>query len=82
MPITFTEQEAILSENVAIEEAETLLAWLKEHPEGVVNLQTCNHMHTAILQLLLAMRPPIKEPPEDPFLKEHAWQLLQPDSLK
>ncbi|MEO5333787.1 MAG: hypothetical protein H7839_17380 [Magnetococcus sp. YQC-5] len=79
MPVTYTDQEAILTATVAIEEAETLLAWLKEHGQGSVNVQGCQHLHTAVLQVLLALRPPLGEPPTDPFLKEHVWPLLQSD---
>lgn len=76
MPIAWTDNTAELTETCAIEDAETLLAWIKEHPKGVVNLKRCTHLHTAVLQVLLALRPPLGEAPEAPFLKNNVWPLL------
>lgn len=77
MPIALTDDRAVLSETCVIEEADSLLAWIKEHPGGVVDMERCNHMHAAILQVLLAARPTFGSPPEDAFLKEHVWPLLR-----
>ena len=82
MPIAFTDNAAILTESVIIEEAETLLAWLKEHPEGTVNLNKCTHLHTAVFQVLMALRPPLTGPPVDPFLKTNIWPLLQQSAVQ
>ncbi|MGN7614481.1 hypothetical protein ACQZV8_20625, partial [Magnetococcales bacterium HHB-1] len=70
MPITLTDTEAIFTDTSDIEEAEVLLDWLKENPEGLINLKACSHIHTAIFQVLLALKPNYNHPPEDPFLKE------------
>lgn len=59
-----------------IEEAEGLLTWLREHPDGAVDLAACTHLHTALCQLLLAARPALLQPPGDPFLRQWVLPLL------
>jgi hypothetical protein len=76
MPIHYTETEARIEEQCTVEEAEPLFEWLQEHPEGRVDLSACDHMHTAILQVLMALRPPVSAPPDEPFFAR--W-LFDPD---
>jgi hypothetical protein len=59
-----------------VEEAEALLDWLQAHPKGRVNLQACEHLHTALLQVLLAARPPVSESPADVFLRDRVATLF------
>jgi ribosome maturation factor RimP len=44
---------AVLEGNCGPEDAEVLLQWLIEHPQGQVNLKLCEHLHSAILQVML-----------------------------
>ncbi|MBT8763070.1 hypothetical protein KFV02_03905 [Desulfohalobiaceae bacterium Ax17] len=69
MPIKITEDTAIFSDICTVEEAEPLLDWLKEHPAGKLDLKQAQHIHTAILQVLMALQPEIASPPEDEFLQ-------------
>ena len=53
-----------------VEEADELLQWLNTNPQGKVNLKGCEHMHAAVLQVLMACQPPLSAEPEDPFLAQ------------
>lgn len=56
MALTFEEEKIFLKDVVSIEEAEELYERLLKVDEVVINLSECEHMHTAILQLLLLFR--------------------------
>ncbi len=71
MPIQFLARSAKLSDVVTVEEAEGLLQWILAHPKGKLDLSRCTHLHTAALQALLALRPPVSSPTEDAALA--AW---------
>ncbi len=56
MPIEFKKTVAVCNGVCSIEEAETLLGWLLENPKGKVNLKSCEQLHTAIVQVLMASK--------------------------
>lgn len=72
MPVQFDNQTATLSGTVTVEEAETLSNWLKEnsrdgaHPQ--VAMASCEHVHAAVLQTLLALQPVVESAPANPHL--------------
>lgn len=70
MPIIMEGDLAILDAHCAIEEAETLLDWLRATASPRVDLAGCTHMHAAVLQTLLAMRPAVVAAPAVPFLAQ------------
>ena len=63
-----------LGAHCSVEEAENLLHLFLEHKEAGVDARACEHLHTAVLQVLMAVKPTCTEPPEDVFLQ----QLLTP----
>ncbi len=65
MTTVYKESTVVLSEVVSVEEAEDLLEWLHAHPKGMVDLYDCVHLHTAVLQVLMAARPSIASWPKD-----------------
>ena len=73
MPVSYKKTVAVLEGVCAVEEAEGLLEWLLGHPRGKVNLKRCQHLHSALLQVLMALRPALSAPPEDPDMA--AWLL-------
>ncbi len=73
MPVNCKKTVAVLEGVCAVEEAEVLLEWLLAHPRGKVNLKSLQHLHSAVLQVLMALRPPISAPPADPEIA--AWLL-------
>jgi hypothetical protein len=52
-------KHAALDGVVTFEEAEALQRWLKNHPQGAVNLAKCQHLHASVLRVLLSMRPKV-----------------------
>jgi hypothetical protein len=52
-----------------IEEAETLLRALHEHPGAPVDLSGLTRAHLAVVQLLLSARPRLTALPADPLLR-------------
>jgi hypothetical protein len=63
---------------VRLDEAEALCAALVGHPERVVDLSGLEQAHTAAIQALLALRPPIVGEPTSRFLREHVRAALLP----
>ena len=83
MPVTFKKTVAIFEGDCVIEEAESLLEWLQGAHRRKIKLGPCRHMHTALLQLLMAYRPRIATWPTDPELNQWlAPTLGAPGSLR
>lgn len=78
MPVQYSKQQAILSGICTVEEAEPLLEWLIAHPRGGVNIKEIEHLHMAVFQALLALRPPIMATPESTFFARHVMPCLMP----
>jgi hypothetical protein len=57
-----------LSGRCGVEDAETLLARLSDRPGATVDWRSCEGAHAAVVQVLLAARPPLRGPPADSFL--------------
>ncbi|ACA16511.1 hypothetical protein M446_2048 [Methylobacterium sp. 4-46] len=51
-----------------VEEAETLAALLLARPGARVDWTACTRLHTAVLQVLLRLRPPLRGPCGDPLV--------------
>lgn len=78
MPIRYDETVARLSGAVAVEDAEMLLTWLDDTDGAQVDLAELAHPHCAVLQVLMARRPPCLAPPRDPGVAEWLGPLLAP----
>ncbi len=65
MSITFRKQVAVFKGVCSVEEAEPLLEWLQSTPRGRINLKGCDHLHTALLQVLMVFRPALSSSPTD-----------------
>lgn len=70
MSVTVQADAIVLSGRCPAEDAEALLSALQDQPGRPVDMAQVQRMHTAVLQLLLALRPPIQQPPPDPLLRE------------
>ncbi|MBB1073216.1 hypothetical protein HUU62_02155 [Rhodoferax sp. 4810] len=55
--LELTNNTAIVTDVLAVEDAEPLLVWLQQHPHGKVDLSGCTHLHSATLQVLMAAQP-------------------------
>lgn len=69
MPIHYLKTVARLEGHVGAEDAEALVSWLRSPGRRSVDLARCESLHTALLQTLLALRPPLKGPPATPLLR-------------
>jgi hypothetical protein len=68
MAIRYLKKYAALEGVVAVDDAEALAQWLRRQPRPAVHLGKCEHLHGAVLQVLLALRPTVTAPPPDPLL--------------
>lgn len=68
MAIRYLKRHAALEGVVGVEEAESLLGWLRAQARPAVHLGRCDHVHAAVLQVLLALQPKIVAKPADPLL--------------
>lgn len=70
MTVSLTDGCIRLSAATTAEDAEPLLRLLEVHPGSSVNLSECEHLHGAVLQVLLAFAPPITGVSTDAFTRE------------
>ncbi len=77
MSIEFTHTVAVFHQDAGLDEAEPLFNWLLENPNRKVNLHALKHAHTAVIQVLLAIRPCVSNWPADGPLAQLLRQHLQ-----
>jgi hypothetical protein len=58
----------VLHGSCSVDEAEPLHRMLLSAQSAAVDWTQCTHLHTAILQIILAARPTINTPCGDPFV--------------
>jgi len=68
MSIRYLKKHAVLEGIVGVDDAEALVQWLQKQARPAVHLGGCEHVHAAVLQVLLAWRPKISAPPADAVL--------------
>lgn len=68
MPIRYDKSVAHFDGACLPDEALELIEWLRGCKAPKVDLRACSHLHTALLQVLLAARPQIVAPPENAVL--------------
>ncbi|MBL0407031.1 hypothetical protein JKG68_24135 [Microvirga aerilata] len=65
------EGHAILLEGQCrVEDAEPLLGWLQADRSRIVDLSAAEHLHAAVLQILMALKPSIRGEGKDSFLRD------------
>jgi len=69
MAIEYKKKIVVFDGAVSVEAAEDLLQWHQSHPKGRVDLTACTHLHTAVLQVLMASRMGVIAWPQDDDLK-------------
>lgn len=69
MGIRYTETCAFLEGDVPADDAEALAAWIRERHQPGVCLQGAGHLHAAVLQVLLALRPTLRSEPAERWLR-------------
>lgn len=76
MPLREDGTVLYLDAECGVEEALALLEQLTAPVPPAVDLRTCTHLHTALVQVLAACRPDTVIPPDDPFLARWLMPLL------
>lgn len=61
-----------------VEQAEQLHQVLHASPWRTVDLSGCRHLHGAVAQVLLSLRPRVSGDPKDPFLRQLVAPNFQP----
>ncbi len=59
MPIRYTKTRVHLEGRCAVEEALDLVTFLNANPRAKVTLAKCTGVHSALVQVLMAFRPPV-----------------------
>ena len=77
MGIEYNNDIACLKDSVSVEEAETLMAWILEHPSQRADLSSCEHLHASVLQVLMAFKTPVQSWPGDQNLNQWLQAALQ-----
>lgn len=60
----------VLEGQCRVEDAEPLLGWLQADGSRVVDLTAAEHLHTAVVQVLMALRPGIRGAGNDSFVRD------------
>jgi hypothetical protein len=60
----------VLADRCPVEDAEPLLQLLLATPGAWVDWEQCTHLHTAVLQVILAAHPPRRGPCGDAWVRE------------
>jgi len=76
MPLEFRADEVALLGTCVAEDALELAEWLCRTPAPKVNLSDCSHLHTSLLQTLIAYAPEISAAPQDAFLARWILPML------
>jgi len=71
MPIKYKKTVVLCEGHCEIEEADELLAWFIENPKGKINFKQLTQLHTALLQVIMAIQPQVSSWPEN--LHVCAW---------
>lgn len=75
MTVMVEERQIILSGSCAVDQAERLLAALLDDPSRTVVINS-DRVHTALWQVLMALRPVIRVERADRFFCEHLLPLM------
>lgn len=57
----------VLTGTCPVEDAETLLQMTQATPDSPLDCRACGPLHTAVVQIILAAKPPILGPIADPW---------------
>ncbi len=65
-----TDGRIVLTDACMVEDAEPLLQLLQETPHAACDWRQCGHLHTAVVQVILAARPALIGPCGDPWIDQ------------
>ena len=71
MPVNMVTDELgttlMLDGVITAEDTDQFMACLNECPELAIDLSGCEHLHTAVLQAIVVLKPHVSALPADPF---------------
>lgn len=70
MTVSVEQDIVTLSGRCAAEDAERLLMALQEAPGCTVDISMATRLHTAVVQIILAIKPPLRGRADDKILQE------------
>jgi hypothetical protein len=71
MTVRMADDRSIVLEGACpVEDAETLVQLLSLAPSATVDWRDCDYAHAAVVQVLLAVRPPMRGPPKTKSLQD------------
>ncbi|MDB5395601.1 MAG: hypothetical protein JWM91_3107 [Rhodospirillales bacterium] len=76
MSVLLEVERIVLRGNCSVEDAEPLVVLLQTHPDFEVDIGDTLHLHSAVLQVLLAFRPRLAGPSQDAFIQTWIVPLL------
>jgi hypothetical protein len=79
MSVRLEDDTVILEGPCGVEDAEPLLALLQEARTRPVDIQGAESLHTAVFQVLLATRPPLRGASPNPFVRDWLVPILSQD---
>ncbi len=77
MPLVFEGPQVRFEDVCTVEDALPFIEHLRTSGAAEIDLADCVYLHTALLQLLLIVRPTILAMPTDPFLARWITPLLE-----
>ena len=76
MSIEYSDNTIQVHGNCGHEVAETLIGMLQEHPDSVVDLSHCEHLHTAVFQVLFCMQIKVRGAGKGGLMARHIVPML------
>ena len=77
MTVTVSPDGVILLQgSCALDDAEILLRHLADAPDAPVDWTGCDHVHTAVVQVLMVVKPRLGGSPTHAFFRQHLAALL------
>jgi hypothetical protein len=78
MTVSLNDDGAIaLAGRCGVEDAEILQRHLLARPGAAVDWSGCEHLHSAVIQVLLVGRPELRGSPSNTFLRTHIAPLME-----
>lgn len=78
MAIRYQGDVAVFEQQCAVEEAADLAEWLLADRSRRIDLAACTGLHSALVQTLMALAPPMLAPPGDAALARWLGPVLPP----
>ncbi|MCH7629413.1 MULTISPECIES: hypothetical protein [Novosphingobium] len=78
MPVTYAGDCAMLEGQCVVEEAAELTEWLLADRARGIDLAACTGLHSALLQTIMALTPPLRAAPVDALLARWLAPVMPP----